>query len=124
MAPRDDIDARIIVTTGAVIVCTVVASVLLTWGLMQLWTAHGVQIERHIATPATANPPLEPKPLEDLRHYEAEQRAKLSSYRWIDRSAGIVQIPIEQAMARVAGQPAKTSGQLPINGLERTAKPQ
>jgi len=122
MASRDDIDARIIVTAVAVILCTVAASVLMTWLFMHRWSSRGLSIERHIAIPVTSNPQLEPHPLVDLHSYQAEQRAKLSSYRWINRPAGIVQIPIEQAMVRMAGQPAKTTGEVPINGLQRTAK--
>lgn len=124
MAPRDDIDARIIVTAVAVILCTVAASVLLTWGFIHWWSSQGPAIERHITRPLVSNPRLEPYPLEDLHSYQAAQRAKLSSYRWINRPAGIVQIPIEQAMTLMTGQPAKTTGPIPINGLERTAKSQ
>jgi hypothetical protein len=36
---------------------------------------------------------------EALRALEAEQRRRLEGYRWIDRGAGIVAVPIERAMA-------------------------
>ncbi len=39
-----------------------------------------------------------PRPLSDLHAYESEQLHKLE---WIDRAAGKLQIPIEQAMDRV-----------------------
>jgi hypothetical protein len=36
--------------------------------------------------------------------YVAEQKLKLDTYYWIDRDRGIVHIPIEEAMKRVAAQ--------------------
>jgi hypothetical protein len=38
----------------------------------------------------------------DLRALRAEEEAKLTGYRWVDRKAGVVQIPIEQAMRLLA----------------------
>jgi hypothetical protein len=38
----------------------------------------------------------------DLARYLAEQKLKLDTYYWIDRDHGIVHIPIEEAMKRVA----------------------
>jgi hypothetical protein len=38
----------------------------------------------------------------DLAGYVAEQKLKLDTYYWIDRDRGIVHIPIEEAMKRVA----------------------
>jgi hypothetical protein len=43
-------------------------------------------------------PRLEADPDRVLRDYQHEQQAALDSYRWIDRSNGVVQIPIERAM--------------------------
>lgn len=42
----------------------------------------------------------------------AAQNEKLNSYAWIDRSNGIVQIPIERAMELLAqrGLPSRTNG--------------
>jgi hypothetical protein len=34
----------------------------------------------------------------------AQQRAKLKAYAWIDRSRGVVQIPIDRAMALIAAR--------------------
>jgi hypothetical protein len=41
-------------------------------------------------------------PSTDLAGYIAEQKRKLDTYYWIDRDRGIVHIPIEEAMKRVA----------------------
>ena len=41
-------------------------------------------------------------PSADLARYLAGQKRRLDSYYWIDRDRGIVHIPIEEAMKRVA----------------------
>jgi hypothetical protein len=48
----------------------------------------------------------------------ASQNAKLNCYGWVDRSAGIVRIPIDQAMDLIAqrGLPARTNGVSRIDG--------
>lgn len=43
-------------------------------------------------------PRLQINPRQDLRDLRAQEDELLNGYRWIDRNAGIVRIPIEQAM--------------------------
>ena len=43
-------------------------------------------------------PRLQNEPASDLRTYRQEKEALLQQYRWIDRSTGRVQIPIDRAM--------------------------
>jgi hypothetical protein len=47
-------------------------------------------------------PRLLPHPVEQLRQLRAEENVTLESYGWVDRSKGIVRIPIERAMELVA----------------------
>jgi hypothetical protein len=71
-------------------------------------------IEHHFPKPA-----LQKDPQDDLRRFEREQRATLSGYGWVDRSKGLVRIPIEDAMRIITArggqaydpldQPASTS---------------
>jgi hypothetical protein len=69
---------------------------------------------------APAQPPaprLQVQPREELKQMRAEEDQILNSYGWVDGSAGIVRIPIEQAM-RVTieqGLPARaeTAGAAP-----------
>ena len=49
-------------------------------------------------------PTLEKSPQDDLRRFERDQRAALSGYGWVDRSKGLVRIPIEEAMRIVAAR--------------------
>lgn len=55
----------------------------------------------------TAQPPppvLQTDPATDLRDFRAEEEARLESYGWVDRSKGVVHIPIEQAMKEAAAK--------------------
>jgi len=54
-------------------------------------------------------PRLQQRPAEDMRAYRDEQRSVLESYGWVDRNAGVVHIPIEEAMRLLAerGLPAR-----------------
>jgi len=68
-----------------------------------------------ISNPAPA-PRLQSNPRVDLKAWRSAQKAELNRYRWVDRQAGIVEIPIEQAMELTlqrglpARQPATTKG--------------
>ena len=46
-------------------------------------------------------PRLLANPSEELRRMRAEEEMALHSYGWVDRSQGIVRIPIERAMALI-----------------------
>src|SRR4051794_32179471 len=40
-------------------------------------------------------PALQSAPQNDLKQFESEQRQQLTGYSWVDRSAGLAKIPIE-----------------------------
>lgn len=69
----------------------------------------GLQAAPHPTPPA---PELEAEPGQSLQPYLAAEQQKLSSYRWVDRQAGIAAIPIDRAMDLIAqqGLPARTTG--------------
>ncbi len=54
-------------------------------------------------------PRLQTDPLLDLQQLRARDAERLSSYAWVDRDAGIVQLPIERAIELLAarGLPAR-----------------
>ena len=65
------------------------------------------QEDRHQPPPSTLagirsgvppEPRLQNTPFDELRRMRAEEDATLTSYGWVDRQAGIVRIPIEQAL--------------------------
>lgn len=47
-------------------------------------------------------PRLQIDPAEDLAKFRADKERKLNSYYWIDKKNGVVHIPIEQAMEKIA----------------------
>ena len=60
--------------------------------------------DRRFAEPFPQYPPpvLQPDPAADMAAFYAQEIQRLNSAGWIDRSAGIVHIPIDQAMRIVA----------------------
>jgi len=54
-------------------------------------------------------PPPQPHPSADLSALRREKAALLEGYRWLDRDRGIVQIPIERAMALLVERDAAAS---------------
>jgi hypothetical protein len=56
--------------------------------------------------------PLHGQPWRDLATLRHAQSARLSSYGWVDREAGVVRVPIDRAMEALArrGLPARPPG--------------
>ena len=110
--PRD-VDVRLIALVGAGLAAlTAVVLVALWFQLLALWNSR----QRGLPPPsplATALPDVPPEPrLEttaalELRALRAEEERRLHGYGWIDRSAGVVHIPIERAMELVAKEKAR-----------------
>ena len=61
--------------------------------------------------PPPPYPVLQVSPAADLKEFRTHEDSELSSYGWIDRTSGIVRLPIERAMELVLqqGLPARTS---------------
>jgi hypothetical protein len=49
---------------------------------------------------------LQDTPQDDLRNYRRSKAAALEGYHWVDRSDGVVRIPVERAMELVAAEAA------------------
>ncbi len=58
-------------------------------------------------------PRLQTNPTADLQQFLQAENAKLNSYEWIDKSAGVIRIPIDRAMDLLAqrGLPARDDDQ-------------
>jgi hypothetical protein len=56
--------------------------------------------------PLVAGPRLQSTPERDLPAFRAEKLRLLHEYGWVDRSRGVVHIPIERAMALLVQQQA------------------
>jgi hypothetical protein len=66
-------------------------------------------------------PSLQRAPQNDFKQFEAEQRAALSGYAWIDRNQDIARIPIEDAMRIIAARGEHAYDPLDAPGLPATA---
>jgi hypothetical protein len=84
---------------------TVLAALLLTtFGVMWLFPT-SVQ-DRRIPSPLPTypSPRLQENPAADLRRFTAQELERLNSVGWVDQEHGIVHIPIDEAMRRIADQ--------------------
>ena len=63
-------------------------------------------------------PQLQAHPESDLEELRAKDQQELDSYGWVDRTRGIVHIPIEKAMDLILerGLPARPAGAAPAEG--------
>ncbi|WP_428938466.1 hypothetical protein [Fontivita pretiosa] len=86
MAFREDVDSQLIITIGAISGLMVIVA---TIGL-QAWymSEERDELERKSAGAV----------YRELVDLQADQRAKISSYRWVDRDKQVVAIPIDDAM--------------------------
>ena len=62
-------------------------------------SVHDVDRTLHIAPPG---PRLQTNPGADLKTFRAEEEKQLDTYYWVDRQKGLVHIPIEDAMKKLA----------------------
>ncbi|MDR1989535.1 MAG: hypothetical protein LBQ09_04810 [Acidobacteriaceae bacterium] len=101
-----DIDVRAIFM--AVIALTVMTALcyLTVWIMYRVMNtrADAAQVVRYpLALPGQEDrlppqPRLQTDPKKDLKDLRDEAASALASYRWVDRNAGVVRIPIEEAM--------------------------
>jgi hypothetical protein len=93
---RSDIESTNIAWLGAGLALFVIATPL----LMPLVFSQVLLQRTPTAPPALSAdaPRLEIQPTDNLRKFNRSEAQFLSSYDWVDRSHGIVRIPVEQAM--------------------------
>ncbi|WP_051241609.1 hypothetical protein [Azohydromonas australica] len=106
-----DLPTGRIALAGAAIAGTVIGVVI----LVLLWL-HGRDMRpggERLAQPYTLTipgPRVQNAPQPDLAAYRAEKEARLHGRGWVDAGAGIVHIPIEDAMALLAAPAASAGG--------------
>lgn len=96
--PRDA-SGRFILFAFLLLVGSLSTVGLITWRLFP-----AAPNDTAITTTATKfpSPVLQTDPRHDLQVFEAAQMRQLTSYGWVDRSKGIVHVPIDRAMETVA----------------------
>jgi hypothetical protein len=111
-----DVDIRAIFGFGAALIIVAVAIYFMVWllfGFFESRAATRMQPQYPLAAGENKRVPPEPRlqtaPREDLREMREGEDAILKSYGWVDKNAGVVRIPIEEAMKLVVqrGLPAR-----------------
>lgn len=99
---------RGLLVAGAIISVAIVLAIGVGLWLVSLFGGFERPLARAEHNPMP-EPHLQPYPLSDRRHYDEQQRAKLSAYQWVDRNTGIVRIPIDRALQIIARQGGTTA---------------
>jgi hypothetical protein len=111
-----DAKAGTLVLYGVVLVLTVIFAAVASWLFFDLLAAQAVRTDSQPPALASGEPRPEPRLLDnepqDLRSVREAERQILESYDWVDRSRGIVRIPIERALELVGkeGLPSRPTG--------------
>lgn len=106
VAAAGEVPPRGVAVVAGLIVLTIVLVAAAVWGLLHLWDAPigiGPNSPRDFEPAA---PRLEAATQESRSAYFAEKEARLNSYGWVDRQAGIAHIPIDTAMDMLAARAA------------------
>jgi hypothetical protein len=93
---RTDIDSRGIAWLAAGLAACIIATPL----LMPLVFPQSMQHQTPSAPPALAAdaPRLEVTPRDDLHRLQVSEEQLTGSYGWVDRSQGLVRVPVKRAM--------------------------
>ena len=103
---RSDLSPTVVI--GALAGLGVVLVVLLVFVTALGTAVTGVPVTvgdvRQVPVPTPPAPRLEVQPGQSLAPYLAAEQQRLTTYRWVDRPAGIASMPIERAMDVLASE--------------------
>jgi hypothetical protein len=101
----DDIELKSVLGFGLALAVVAVVVHLIVWGMFRYFNAREgqpVAAEYPLAATQAAKTPPEPRlqtnPKQDLRDLHDQEEQILGSYGWVDKNAGVVRIPIDQAI--------------------------
>lgn len=121
---QDDVDVRGIVRFGVAIAVATVVAVAALWVALRVWTqqplpAHVQVSPSEVEVPPVPGPGLDAAPEVNLQTILQRDNERLYTYGWVNREAGIVHIPIDEAMRMLVeeGVPAR-DGPAPTFRLE------
>jgi hypothetical protein len=115
---ESDVDIRAIFGFGAGLAASLVVVALIVgvlfWYMGRRDLAHAPPDYPLAGGQETRMPPeprLQKTPRQDLRDFKAREDDLLNRYRWVDRPAGVVRIPIDEAMKLTVrrGLPARAA---------------
>src|SRR5215831_1692976 len=105
IARSRDVNVRGVLLFGLWLLVGSIAAMAAMFGLFRLLERRQERTDKllppQVAVSLQRTPPeprLEPDPLALRRELRAEEDARLTSYGWVDRSSGVVRIPIARAM--------------------------
>ena len=98
-----------------------------TFWLFESWeeTASREAVRFPMAVGVLKEPPtprLQTQPFKDVYQLRQAQLDKLHSYGWVDQSAGVVHIPIDEAMRIVSERNSIQSGGQSAHGLDQVVQ--
>jgi hypothetical protein len=100
---------------GAVLLLLAVAFGMVIWFYKTQVPERGAIVPKEFPSPR-----LIQDETDQLHRVQAEQRARLQGYRWVDRDKGLIAIPIGEAMRMIAAKGA--DGYAPIDTAPQGAK--
>lgn len=115
-----DVNIRGILAFGAALIVVAIIIHVVIWVLFRYMDARQaarIPPQYPLASQQQVRVPPEPRlqtnPREDLRVLRDQERQTLSSYGWVDKNAGVVRIPIDEAMKLTLqrGLPARQPSQ-------------
>jgi hypothetical protein len=71
------------------------------WALIAAYPSALRDVDRTLRI-VPPGPRLQTDPQDDMKRFRAEEEKWLNTYHWIDKQKGIVHIPIEEAMKKLA----------------------
>jgi hypothetical protein len=71
--------------------------------------------------PSPPGPRLQPSPTQDMLEMLQADNARLQSYGWVDRSAGIARMPIDQAIESIMQQGLPAWHEIPVLPADQDA---
>src|SRR5262249_36394407 len=85
---------------AAIYVGVLILIVISAFVLIAAYPTSLTDVDRRL-TIAPPGPRLQTDAAGNMRRFRAEEEKRLNAYSWVDRSKGIVRIPIEQAMKKL-----------------------
>lgn len=91
----------LLAVAGAVLLLLAIAFGVVLWFYTANVPPHGPTVPKTFPSPR-----LMQDESDWLNRTQTEQRARLQGWRWIDRNKGLISIPIDEAMRRIAARGA------------------
>jgi hypothetical protein len=121
---QTEVSVRLIVVSLAFLAVATAVCLVLVVGIFRYFyssysTAEAVRLSQPVIPP---EPRIEVAPYEQLQQVRAQEDHVLSTYAWVDKDAGTVRIPIDQAISMLAAKGLPSHNYL--EDIEAGRKPQ